>query len=47
MVASLIAGIYGMNFDHMPELHWTVGYPTALFFMLISTTAIYLILRKR
>ena len=22
-----IAGIYGMNFDHMPELHWRYGYP--------------------
>ncbi len=29
----LIAGIYGMNFDHMPELHWTLGYPFALLLM--------------
>jgi magnesium transporter len=28
--ATLIAGIYGMNFDHMPELHWYLGYPMAL-----------------
>ena len=26
-VPTLIAGIYGMNFDHMPELGWSVGYP--------------------
>lgn len=26
-IPTLIAGIYGMNFDHMPELHWTFGYP--------------------
>ncbi len=26
---TLVAGIYGMNFDHMPELHWTLGYPFA------------------
>lgn len=26
-VPTLVAGIYGMNFDHMPELHWTYGYP--------------------
>jgi magnesium transporter len=25
-----VAGIYGMNFDHMPELHWTYGYPLVL-----------------
>ena len=24
---TFIAGIYGMNFDHMPELHWKFGYP--------------------
>ena len=30
LVPTLIAGIYGMNFDHMPELHWTLGYPLAL-----------------
>ena len=23
---TLIAGVYGMNFDHMPELHWRYGY---------------------
>jgi len=31
---SWIAGIYGMNFEHMPELHWTYGYPITLAFML-------------
>jgi magnesium transporter len=30
MAASLIAGIYGMNFDNMPELHWRLGYVWAL-----------------
>ena len=33
VVPTLIAGIYGMNFDHMPELHWTYGYPFALVLM--------------
>jgi magnesium transporter len=32
----LIAGIYGMNFTHMPELHWTFGYPFALLLMVVS-----------
>ena len=26
----MIAGIYGMNFDHMPELRWQFGYPLVL-----------------
>ena len=29
-VPTLIAGIYGMNFEHMPELNWEAGYPMAL-----------------
>jgi len=33
---TLIAGIYGMNFDHMPELHWVLGYPMAVVFMVAS-----------
>jgi len=33
---TLIASIYGMNFDHMPELHWRAGYPAAVAAMVIS-----------
>jgi magnesium transporter len=33
VVPTLIAGIYGMNFHHMPELSWTWGYPYALALM--------------
>jgi magnesium transporter len=29
-VPTLIAGIYGMNFKHMPELDWSIGYPLAI-----------------
>ena len=29
-VPTALAGIYGMNFDYMPELHWTWGYPAVL-----------------
>jgi magnesium transporter len=29
-IPTAIAGIYGMNFDHMPELTWTFGYPLVL-----------------
>ena len=30
VVPTAIAGIYGMNFEHMPELEWTLGYPAVL-----------------
>lgn len=39
---TFIAGIYGMNFENMPELKWTFGYPFAL--ILMAATAIGLIL---
>jgi len=32
-VATAFAGIWGMNFQHMPELQWEYGYPTALLFI--------------
>lgn len=46
VVPTLIAGIYGMNFDHMPELHWAVGYPFALLLM-VGTSGALLWLFKR
>jgi magnesium transporter len=30
---TFVAGVYGMNFDYMPELDWKLGYPVVLFFM--------------
>jgi magnesium transporter len=30
---TLVAGVYGMNFEHMPELTWTYGYPVVLLLM--------------
>jgi magnesium transporter len=40
-VPTMIAGIYGMNFDHMPELRWVLGYPLALLAMLLACVALY------
>jgi magnesium transporter len=40
-VPTAIAGIYGMNFDHMPELHWQYGYPAVLALMATICTALY------
>ncbi len=47
LVPTLIAGIYGMNFRHMPELHWVLGYPLALGLMAVSAFALYAGFRKR
>ena len=44
---NLITGIYGMNFEFMPELKWSFGYPFALFFMVFIEGAIYLWFRKQ
>ena len=40
-VPTMIAGIYGMNFDYMPELNWTFGYPGALLAMVVVCTLLY------
>jgi len=40
-VPTLIAGIYGMNFAHMPELHWTFGYPIALVTIAVAALVLY------
>jgi magnesium transporter len=40
-VPTMIAGVYGMNFDHMPELRQAWGYPAALAVMLVTCTALY------
>jgi magnesium transporter len=40
-VPTLITGIYGMNFEHMPELGWTLGYPLALTLMAFVCFLLY------
>jgi magnesium transporter len=40
-VPTMIAGIYGMNFEHMPELRWRIGYPLVLLVILIACTTLY------
>lgn len=47
IVATLIAGIYGMNFRHMPELHWQYGYLMALGLMGVSTFLLYRMFKRR
>jgi magnesium transporter len=40
-VPTAIAGIYGMNFDHMPELRWSLGYPAVLLVMALVCTGLF------
>jgi magnesium transporter len=45
-VPTAVAGIYGMNFDYMPELHWQFGYPAVVTIILGSCLLLYRIFRK-
>ena len=42
----MLAGIYGMNFKHMPELDWTFGYPLAIFTMVAIDAYLYVKFKK-
>jgi magnesium transporter len=46
VVPTLIAGVYGMNFSHMPELGWQLGYPYALALMLLSVTGLWVFFKR-
>ncbi|MFF3577631.1 magnesium and cobalt transport protein CorA [Streptomyces mirabilis] len=41
-----IVGVYGMNFKHMPELHWTFGYPLVILGIIVICTVIYRAFRR-
>ena len=45
-VGTLVAGIYGMNFDYMPELHWRWGYFGALALMGVASVALYKVFKR-
>jgi magnesium transporter len=47
LVPTLIAGIYGMNFRHMPELGWFMGYPFALGLMALAAGLLYRAFKRR
>jgi len=44
---TVIAGVYGMNFEYMPELRWLLGYPFALTVMVGGAAVIFAIFRRR
>lgn len=45
--ATLIASIFGMNFEYMPELAWKYGYPYSLLLMVLVTLALLLWVRRK
>ena len=47
LVPTAIAGIYGMNFTHMPELEWRFGYPMAIAGIVVVCTLLYMLLRRK
>lgn len=44
---TLIGTVYGMNFGHMPELHWALGYPFALLLMALVSGGLYTVFKRR
>ncbi|MFE4953867.1 magnesium/cobalt transporter CorA [Streptomyces sp. NPDC056653] len=46
-VPTMVAGIYGMNFDHMPELHWVWTYPTVIVLMGCTVFGLYRMFKRR
>ncbi|MFK4102197.1 magnesium/cobalt transporter CorA [Streptomyces sp. NPDC019531] len=46
-VPTMIAGIYGMNFDHMPELHWVWSYPAAIAVMGVLEVLLHRTFKRR
>ncbi|WP_409291992.1 magnesium/cobalt transporter CorA [Peribacillus sp. SCS-37] len=47
MPLTFIVGIYGMNFDYMPELHWKYGFPLIIGLMIIISTSMFLFFYKK
>jgi magnesium transporter len=45
-VPTMIAGVYGMNFEHMPELEWTFGYPLSIALMAVIDGYLFYRFRK-
>ncbi|BCL31785.1 magnesium transport protein CorA [Streptomyces aurantiacus] len=46
-VPTMIAGIYGMNFDHMPELHWVWTYPAVIALMAVLEVLLFRLFKQR
>jgi magnesium transporter len=47
MPPTLIASVYGMNFEGMPELHWKWGYAFSLGVMVLSASGFFYFFKKK
>jgi magnesium transporter len=47
LVPTMVAGIYGMNFRHMPELDWRFGYPFALITMFVTAAGVWWFFKRK
>lgn len=47
VVPTIVSGIYGMNFRHMPELEWRYGYPMAITLMALMIVGLYWLFKRR
>ncbi|MFF9865651.1 magnesium/cobalt transporter CorA [Streptomyces sp. NPDC013953] len=46
-VPTMVAGVYGMNFEHMPELGWVLGYPGVIVVMAVACAGLYRLFKRR
>ena len=46
LVPTAVAGIYGMNFDNMPELHWQYGYYGVVVFIAVACVGLHRLFRR-
>jgi magnesium transporter len=46
-VPTMVAGIYGMNFEHMPELRWVGSYPAVIVLMAGIVVTLYRVFKRR
>jgi magnesium transporter len=45
-IPTMVVGVYGMNFDYMPELHWKFGYPMVILLVLLVCLFLYRVFRR-
>jgi magnesium transporter len=45
-IPTMVTGVYGMNFDNMPELHWKWGYPAVMVTILVVCLVLYRVFKR-
>ena len=47
VIVTAIAGVYGMNFEYMPELKWRYGYPAVMALIAVISAGLYFYFKKK